>query len=193
MQCIATAVPPNKEIMGIITLINDTAIFLAINYRILGHTAVTDSLMARLRVSFGGTGLSTLSQVLLESGQHFYLIAVATNVALLVLLKLPQLSPVYHSMFSVPAFALINAMACLVFWRIKFGLISSDGTTKIPTSGRYSDFHATPNSRPLPLHYLRTDPAATKYGPRLFLNLADLARIAEIEAQILSLKDLIKR
>ncbi|KAF7334190.1 hypothetical protein MSAN_02380300 [Mycena sanguinolenta] len=92
---------------------------------------VGHSFMARLRAFFGGTGLSTLSQALLQSGQHFYLIAVVTHIALLVLLKLHQLSPVYRVMLTVPGFALINAMACQVFRRIKFGLISSDGTSKI--------------------------------------------------------------
>ncbi|KAF7334224.1 hypothetical protein MSAN_02383700 [Mycena sanguinolenta] len=93
MQCIDTVVPPNTEIIGTVALINDTAIFLAINYRLLAHSIAADSPTACLRVFFGGTGLSTLSQVLIESGQHFYLVAVTANVALLVLLNLPQLSP----------------------------------------------------------------------------------------------------
>ncbi|KAF7336004.1 hypothetical protein MSAN_02314100 [Mycena sanguinolenta] len=164
-QCIDMVVPAYTEVTGIMPLINDTAIFLAINYRILAHTIVADSAMARLRVFFGGTGLSTLSRALLESGQHFYLIAVATHVTLLVVLKLPQLTPVYHAMLSFPGFALINAMACLVFRRIKFGLISSDGVSKIPTIGLCSDFHATENPRALlPLHYRRTEPTATEFS-----------------------------
>ncbi|KAJ6490137.1 hypothetical protein C8R45DRAFT_1139244 [Mycena sanguinolenta] len=90
MQCVLTAVPAYTEVAAIMPLINDTAIFLAINYRILAHTIVADSALARLRVFFGGTGLSTLSRALLRSGQHFYFIAVATHNTLLVLLKLPR-------------------------------------------------------------------------------------------------------
>ncbi|KAJ6465729.1 hypothetical protein C8R45DRAFT_877293, partial [Mycena sanguinolenta] len=125
--CIITAVPVDIEVAVIMPLINDTAIFLAINYRILAHTIVADSFLARLRIFFGGNGLSALSQALLRGGQHFYFIAVATNVILLVLLKVPHLAVLYRDMVALPAFALVNAMACLVFRRIRFGLISSDG------------------------------------------------------------------
>ncbi|KAF7335999.1 hypothetical protein MSAN_02313600 [Mycena sanguinolenta] len=171
-QCIDTVIPGDIEATGIAPLINDTAIFFAINYRILAHTIVADSSMARLRVFFGGRGLSALSQALLESGQHFYLIAVATHVTLLIILKLPHVSPVYHAILAFPGFALVNAMACLVFRRIKFGLISSDGTSKISTTGRSSDFLAMPNSRALqicphgtlPIFLRRTDTTTTDLG-----------------------------
>ncbi|KAJ6454638.1 hypothetical protein C8R45DRAFT_1189224 [Mycena sanguinolenta] len=136
----------------IIPLVNDTAIFLAINYRILAHTMAANSLTAHLRVFFGGTGQSALSRASLQSGQHFYLIAV-THIVLLVLLKLPQFLPVYHAM---PGFVLINVMACQVFRRINFGLISSDGTSKDPVTGRSVDFHATANPR--------TDPIIARLG-----------------------------
>ncbi|KAJ6454577.1 hypothetical protein C8R45DRAFT_1082653 [Mycena sanguinolenta] len=163
-QCIDTLIPTNTEVTGIMPLINDTAIFLAITYRILDHTIVADSPMARLRAFFGGRGLSALSRALLESGQHFYLIAVATHLTLLFVLKMPQLSPVYHAMLAFPGFALVNAMACLVFRRIKFGIKSSDGTFKIPTIRVSSDFDATTNPRSLPIHYRRADPTTTEFS-----------------------------
>ncbi|KAF7336008.1 hypothetical protein MSAN_02314500 [Mycena sanguinolenta] len=153
----------NIEVSVIVPLINDTAVFLAINYRILVHMGVTDSSMARLRGFFGGTGLSALSRALLQSGQHFYLIATTAHLTLLVVMKLPQLPPVYHTMLSVPGFALVNAMACLVFRRIKFGLISSDGTFKIPTIDLPSDFPTTANPRSLPDYFRRAD--ATTLDP----------------------------
>ncbi|KAJ6454635.1 hypothetical protein C8R45DRAFT_1189209 [Mycena sanguinolenta] len=149
MQCIIATPPARTELAFIIPLINDTAIFLAINYRILAHTVVVDSSVARLRVSFGGTGLPALSQALLQSGQYFYLIAVVTHIVLLILLKLPQLSPVYHTMLAIPGLAPINVMAFQVFRRIKFGLITTDGTSNIPTIGASSGFHATANPRSL--------------------------------------------
>ncbi|KAJ6486608.1 hypothetical protein C8R45DRAFT_930245 [Mycena sanguinolenta] len=156
-QCIDTVVPGSIEASAIMPLINDTAIFFAINYRILAHIMVADSSMARLRVFFGGPGLSALSQALLQSGQHFYLIAVAAHIIFLVVLKVPQLTPAYHAMLSVPGLALVNAMARLVFRRIKFGLINSDGTSKLPTINLPSDFHATANPKSLPLYFHRTD------------------------------------
>ncbi|KAF7334225.1 hypothetical protein MSAN_02383800 [Mycena sanguinolenta] len=162
-QCINTAVPANTEVVAIMPLINDTAIFLAINYRILAHTIAADSFVARFRVFFGGTGLSALSQALLQSGQHFYLVAVAAHMALLVVVKSPQ-TPVHHAMVAVPVFALVNAMACLVFRKIKFGLISSDGTSKIATIDLHSDFHATANPRSFSLPIRQTDLITMGFG-----------------------------
>ncbi|KAF7373767.1 hypothetical protein MSAN_00588400 [Mycena sanguinolenta] len=164
MQCINTALPANIEMAAIIPLINDTAIFLAINYRILAHTIVADSFLARFRVFFGGRGLSTLSQALLRSGQHFYFIAVATHITLTVLLQLPRLTPTYRGMFTIPAFALVNAMACLVFRRIKFGLISSDGISNAPMTGLSENLHATANPMSLSLHSRRTNPTTMGSG-----------------------------
>ncbi|KAF7335982.1 hypothetical protein MSAN_02311900 [Mycena sanguinolenta] len=149
--CIDTVVPVSTEGTVIVPLINDTAIFLAITYRILAHTIVADSPMAVVtdyphyrRRYFRVASISTCD------------IAVATHIILLVALKMPHLSPVYHAMLAFPGFALVNAMACLVFRRIKFGIMSSDGTTKILTTGLSLDFHATTNPRSLPLHYRHT-------------------------------------
>ncbi|KAF7334212.1 hypothetical protein MSAN_02382500 [Mycena sanguinolenta] len=168
MQCITTAVPHTIELAAIMSLINDTAVFFAINYRILVHTIEADSSMARLRVFLGGKGLSALSRALLQSGQHFYLVAVAANVTVIIVLKLPHFPPVYRGMLSIPALALINAMACLVFRRIKFGFISSDEISKIPAIGVSSDFHATANPRSLSLHSRQTDLSTMEFGTNTF-------------------------
>ncbi|KAJ6454670.1 hypothetical protein C8R45DRAFT_915178 [Mycena sanguinolenta] len=165
MQCTTTAVPANIELSVIFLLINDTAIFLAINYRILAHTIAVDSPIIRLRAFFGGNGLSTLTQALLESGQHFYLVAVVANITLLAVF---HLNPLYPAMLATPAFSLINAMACLVFRRIKFGIISSDGMSKIPTIGVSSEFHATANHGSHALHSRRNDLATTEFQTNTF-------------------------
>ncbi|KAF7373775.1 hypothetical protein MSAN_00589200 [Mycena sanguinolenta] len=160
-QCINTTLPAHTNLSVIMPLLNDTAIFLAINYRILAHTIVADSLLARLRIFFGGAGLSKLSQALLRSGQHFYFVAVAVQITVLVFLKLPRLISTYPEMFSIPALALVNAMACLVFRRIKLGLISPDGISQLSMAGLSEDFHATANPRSLSLPSRRTDPTTT--------------------------------
>ncbi|KAJ6461009.1 hypothetical protein C8R45DRAFT_1028964 [Mycena sanguinolenta] len=165
MQCTTTAVPADVKLSVIFLLIKDTAIFLAINYRILVHTIAVDSPMTRLRAFFGGNGLSTLTQALLESGQHFYLVAVAANVTLLAVF---HLNPLYPAMIATPVFSLINAMACLVFRRIKFGFISSDGMSKIPTIGVSSEFHARVNPGSRSLHSRRNDLATTEFQTNTF-------------------------
>ncbi|KAF7335945.1 hypothetical protein MSAN_02307900 [Mycena sanguinolenta] len=157
MQCITTDVPGYVEVAAIMPLVNETAIFLAINYRILAHMMVADSSIARLRAFFGGKGLSALSRALLQSGQYFYLVAVAANATLLVAVKLPRLPPIYRAMLIIPAQALANAMACLVFRRIKLGLISSDGTFNIPTIAPSSDSHVAANPRSLSPQFHHTD------------------------------------
>ncbi|KAJ6454623.1 hypothetical protein C8R45DRAFT_1189165, partial [Mycena sanguinolenta] len=161
-QCIITVVPNNIKAAAIMPLINDTAVFLAINYRILAHTVVADSPMARLRVFLGGKKISTLSRALIQSGQHFYLVAVAANITLLASF---HLSPLFRPMLSVPAFAVVNAMACLVFRRIKFGLISSDGVSEVPMTGLSDseNFHATANPRSFPLHLHHTYPTTAEF------------------------------
>ncbi|KAJ6454659.1 hypothetical protein C8R45DRAFT_1189288, partial [Mycena sanguinolenta] len=164
-QCIITVVPNNIEAAAIMPLINDTAVFLAINYRILAHTVVADSPMARLRVFLGGKEISTLSRALIQSGQHFYLVAVAANITLLASFNF-YLSPLFRAMLSVPALAVVNAMACLVFRRIKFGLISSDGVSEVPMTGLSDreNFHATANPRSFPLHLHPTYPTTAEFS-----------------------------
>ncbi|KAF7335953.1 hypothetical protein MSAN_02308700 [Mycena sanguinolenta] len=162
-QCAVTAVGANVEFTSIMPLINDTAVFLAINYRILAHMIMEDSSTARFRVFLGGKGLSTLSQALLQTGQHFYLIAVTANGTVLVLLKLRPLSPLYHGMLAIPTMALVNAMACLVFRRIKLGLISPDGISKTHITGLSMEFHSTTDPRSS-LHPRHTNPTTTEFG-----------------------------
>ncbi|KAJ7745431.1 hypothetical protein DFH07DRAFT_942848 [Mycena maculata] len=156
--CIDTIVPPNTEAVAIVALVNDTVIFFAINYRILAHTTMADSAMDHIRIFFGGQQLSKLSRALVKGGQHFYLVALCANITLLILVKLPTVSAVYHGMFAVPALAIINAMACLVFRNIKFGLISPDNGTRASSS-----VGTGANPRSLPLHYRRTDPGAAEF------------------------------
>ncbi|KAJ6466044.1 hypothetical protein C8R47DRAFT_1056657 [Mycena vitilis] len=163
LQCMSTTVPENTESVAIMGLINDTAIFFAVNYRILAHMVVAKSLKARIDVFLGGGQLPRLSRALIQGGQHFYLIAVCTHIIHLTFLKLPNLPAVYHAMLTVPGLTLINTMACVVFRKIKFGLISSDGTTNVMATA--PDFRpATRTSPSLPLHNSRGTPGAAAFG-----------------------------
>jgi hypothetical protein len=87
-------------------------------------------------------------------------VAVCANILLLIFVKLP-ISPTFRGM-ALPVFALINAMASLVFRKIKFGLISADGTV-----GETSiNFHVATNPRSLSLQY----PPGTTENPVLPLD-----------------------
>ncbi|KAJ6473281.1 hypothetical protein C8R45DRAFT_763317, partial [Mycena sanguinolenta] len=126
LHCINSALPKNLEVVGIMSLINDTVIFFAITYRIISYTVEADSTKDIIRAFFGGGQLSRLSRTLIQSGQQFYLVAVCTNIIVIVVLWLP-VSEIYKGTVTVPAIAIINAMACLVFRKTKFGVVSADG------------------------------------------------------------------
>ncbi|KAF8168635.1 hypothetical protein K438DRAFT_1774694 [Mycena galopus ATCC 62051] len=127
MQCMVTAVPVNIEWVAIMALINDTAVFCAINYRIISFTIVANSYKDHIRAFLASHQLSKLSGALVRGGQHFYLLAVCTNILLLVIVRLPSGPPVFHAMLAAPGYSLINVMACLVYREIKFGFLTSDG------------------------------------------------------------------
>ncbi|KAJ8514908.1 hypothetical protein ONZ45_g7608 [Pleurotus djamor] len=150
MACINTVVPEYAEATLIMALINDSAVFFGITYRILAYSVIEDSFTARAKHFFGKGKMSSLPRSLLQGGQHYYLIAVLGNVVALTLLKLSYVPPVYHGMMTIPVLAIVNAMACIVFRKIKFGLISHDGTDRpVVTDGAASV---------LPAHYYRRRP-----------------------------------
>ncbi|KAG2119202.1 hypothetical protein DEU56DRAFT_137488 [Suillus clintonianus] len=152
-QCINVQVAGYIESTLIMALINDSTVLTAISYRILRNCVLEDSFKARVRTFVGGGGsIPHLSKALLRGGQHYYLIAVCGNIVILVLLKDPSVPAVYHAMCSVPIFALINAMGCIVFRNIKFGHISADGAAYIPSTDQSRSYPNRPTGNSLPLH-----------------------------------------
>ncbi|KAF7354710.1 hypothetical protein MSAN_01384800 [Mycena sanguinolenta] len=152
LHCINSALPQNLEVVGIMSLIYDTVIFFAISYRIISYTVDADSSRDLIRAFFGRGQLSKLSLTLIQSGQQFYLVAMCTNIIVLVLLWLP-VSEIYKGMITIPAIAIINAMACLVFRKTKFGIVSADGTTRATSI----DFGVTENQRSMTQEYRTTE------------------------------------
>ena len=57
----------------ILTVVNDTLVFLAISYRMVSSAMVSCTWSARARSFFTGEGLHQLSKALLQSGQVYYL------------------------------------------------------------------------------------------------------------------------
>ncbi|KAK0237765.1 hypothetical protein EDD85DRAFT_936680 [Armillaria nabsnona] len=153
-QCINVRVPEYDQVAFIFPLIFDSCTFIAITYRILLYTCINEeTARGRLRAFFG-RGVPIVSRNLLLGGQQYYLVAVCGNIVCLVLMLVPGLPSVYRAMFTVPVLAIINAMACIVFRKIKLGLITSDGTV-------LATFHAASNlarttslHRSTPLHFL---------------------------------------
>ncbi|KAJ3884368.1 hypothetical protein GG344DRAFT_28304, partial [Lentinula edodes] len=128
--CINTTVKQITELSIIMPMINDTAVFVAVTYRILSYSVYEEGMGAQVCAFFGWKKLlPSLSRNLLQGGQHYYFIALLTNVVTLVLNQLKNVPPTYHGMFTISALALINILACVVYRKIKFGLITEDGTT----------------------------------------------------------------
>ncbi|PBK79122.1 hypothetical protein ARMGADRAFT_1021713 [Armillaria gallica] len=127
-QCINVLVPEYDQIAFILPLIFDSCTFIAVTYRILLYTSINEETAhGRLRAFFG-RGVPIVSRNLLLGGQQYYLVAVCGNIVCLIFILVPGLPPMYRGMCAVPAIAVINAMACIVFRKIKLGLITSDGT-----------------------------------------------------------------
>ncbi|KAF9257380.1 hypothetical protein L218DRAFT_879655, partial [Marasmius fiardii PR-910] len=128
--CLLTRVPSYIESSAITASINDSAVFLAITYRILMNSLDKGDPSAQFK-TFIGNGrsfLPTLSKNLLRSGQQYYLVALAGNILYLLMLKLPDIPLFYPAISSFLIITIVNCMACIVYRQIKFGLITVDGT-----------------------------------------------------------------
>ncbi|KAF9257387.1 hypothetical protein L218DRAFT_802026, partial [Marasmius fiardii PR-910] len=128
--CLLTRVADYKESSGIAAVIYDSAVVLAITYRILMNSLYEGgpSVQFKTFIGNGKSLLPTLSRNLLRSGQLYYLVALAGNILNLLTLKLPDIPVFYKAISSFPVNAIVNCMACIVFRQIKFGLITVDGT-----------------------------------------------------------------
>ncbi|KAK0459935.1 hypothetical protein IW261DRAFT_1350393 [Armillaria novae-zelandiae] len=147
-QCINVRVPEYDQLSVILPLIFDSCAFIAITYRIIMLTYINEETASGRLRAFFGRGVPVLSRSLLRGGQQYYLVAVCGNVVCLVLVRVPSLPSVYRAMGTVPVFAIINALACIVFRKIKLGLITPDGTVM-------TTFHASSAAslhRSIPLH-----------------------------------------
>ncbi|TFK38667.1 hypothetical protein BDQ12DRAFT_630449 [Crucibulum laeve] len=163
-QCINTRVEQYTAATAIVQMINDTAIFLAISYKILNVSLGDESLKTRAKMFFGNGSLPVVSRLLLQSGQQYYLIAACGNIVLLVLVELPNLPDVYRGMCTIPVLAVNNLMACIVFRKIKFGLISQDGSPMVNEFKSSFSGHSTgglPSHHSNRLGIRRDDPTAS--------------------------------
>jgi len=121
--CINTAVKQYSSVGFITPTVYDTFVVIAISWRLITATAVDGSFRGRLKCFFGGQGLPALSKALLQGGQQYYFFTVGFNILTVAMVLSPSISPVFRAMFAIPNVAVTNAMACLVFRKIRFGLI----------------------------------------------------------------------
>ncbi|KAF5353965.1 hypothetical protein D9756_006954 [Leucocoprinus leucothites] len=136
---------------GIIPVIFDTFVFLAISYKIAVSYSTLD-----VKVSWGtlvsGKALPRLSRAILQGGQQYYLITAGVYIILVILLGLPSIPPIYRNMFAFPSVSLTASMACRVYRNIMLLDLSAD-TLRLPVSDinfaqqptlRYDPHHPVP-------------------------------------------------
>ncbi|KAJ7226402.1 hypothetical protein C8J57DRAFT_1731012 [Mycena rebaudengoi] len=114
---------PYAETIGLNPGLFDTAVFLAISYRLVGNTHVEyRSWRQKARAFFTGAYLPSFSKSLFMDGQLYYMITVVTNITAFILLCFPVLGPTYRSFLVVPNVMLTNMMACRVYRHTRLDL-----------------------------------------------------------------------
>ncbi|KIK55457.1 hypothetical protein GYMLUDRAFT_138129, partial [Collybiopsis luxurians FD-317 M1] len=95
----------------------DTAIFLAISYKLMSHSLTQDH---GLRARILGRNLPAFSRGMLRNGQKYYLVTILSNLTTIILAYAP-INPIYRPVPTVPNVMLTNIMACYVFRKTILG------------------------------------------------------------------------
>ncbi|KAF9257333.1 hypothetical protein L218DRAFT_949261 [Marasmius fiardii PR-910] len=133
--CIVFQVDGYAEATAIASMINDSAVFFAITYRILVNSIFEENPSSM-------PSLEMVDPFYLHSPETFFeggniTISLSGNILLLVMGKTPNLPLFYSTMCTVTVLAVTNSMACIVYRQIKFGLINVDGSIDLHSFGSF--------------------------------------------------------
>jgi len=117
--CILTTTQKYVSASIIISMVFDTLVFAVISYRIISTFGSRDDTNVWSNL-LRGVGLPKFSKTLLQSGQKYYLVTVASNVITVAVILSPTVIPTFHILFVLPNLAVVNSMACKVFREVKF-------------------------------------------------------------------------
>ncbi|KAJ3505265.1 hypothetical protein NLJ89_g7508 [Agrocybe chaxingu] len=120
-HCINVKIETYVGIAGIIPLVNDTLVFLAISWRLARISYTSNPLSGGIAAFFHGDYLPAFSRGLLQDGQAYYLTTVTTSLLTVIVCYFPLIPVIYRAMFTVPNAALMNIMACRVYRCTKSG------------------------------------------------------------------------
>ncbi|KAJ6533976.1 hypothetical protein DFH09DRAFT_1043572 [Mycena vulgaris] len=120
---------------GIIQTVYDTLIFFAISYRLVSNFRRSEEATRgeQFRAFFSGADLPAFSKALFTDGQMYYMITVVTNGVAILLVYLPNVSPVYHGVMVIPSVTLTSLMACRVYRTTKLSIPPSSWELSLPT------------------------------------------------------------
>ncbi|KAF8806082.1 hypothetical protein BYT27DRAFT_7191384 [Phlegmacium glaucopus] len=106
----------------IISLVNDTFVFLAISWRLFYNSYGPRTIRNSVRVLILGDYLPVFSKAMLQDGQFYYLITVTTSLLTVIMLFVQSISAILQAVFIVPNVVIMNIMACRVFRNTMLGL-----------------------------------------------------------------------
>ncbi|KAJ6596051.1 hypothetical protein B0H10DRAFT_2089378 [Mycena sp. CBHHK59/15] len=155
--CIVTEVASFVGASTIVITVHDTAVFLAVSYRLVSNThAVHGTLKSKLKAVFSGTSMPCFSKALYVDGQLYYMISAFSNIAVTVMVYAPHLHPAYHGLLAIPNVMLTSVMACRVYRNTKLGTVreSTDVSLAVRTIGGGS----------IPVHLSRPTRRTNIYG-----------------------------
>ncbi|KAJ6473087.1 hypothetical protein C8R45DRAFT_761049, partial [Mycena sanguinolenta] len=109
---------------AVTTTLHDTLIFLAISWRLFKnqqHVNPDRSFKASVWAFVSGQYLPQFSRAVLQDGQLYYLITVASNILALIMFYNTSIQGSHSTKFTVPNLMVANVMACHVFRNTKLG------------------------------------------------------------------------
>ncbi|KAF8142563.1 hypothetical protein K438DRAFT_1946243 [Mycena galopus ATCC 62051] len=109
--------------VGITPALFDTAVFLAISFKLVQNSQTGYSSASRVRAFITGQYLPSFSRSLLVDGQVYYMITVVSNITTAALAVLPGIGLTYRSLAGVPNVMLTSVMACRVYRHTRLNLL----------------------------------------------------------------------
>ncbi|KAF8179498.1 hypothetical protein K438DRAFT_1680489, partial [Mycena galopus ATCC 62051] len=101
----------------------DTAVFLAISFKLVENSQTEYSSASKVRAFLTGAYLPSFSRSLLVDGQVYYMITVVSNITAAVLAALPEVGLAYRSLPGLPNVMLTSAMACRIYRHTRLNLL----------------------------------------------------------------------
>ncbi|KAF7350870.1 hypothetical protein MSAN_01649100 [Mycena sanguinolenta] len=120
--CVTTKLPGTATIPVIVLTVHDTAVFVAMSYRLLANSydyeEYTGSFWRKLKAMMLGGKMHAFSKTLFRDGQYYYLITAVANLLTITMVYAPVPS-FLHGVIATPNLALTNIMAGRVYRNAK--------------------------------------------------------------------------
>ncbi|KAJ6533973.1 hypothetical protein DFH09DRAFT_122718 [Mycena vulgaris] len=134
-ECLVGQIEGYVGSAGIIQTVYDTLIFFAISYRLVSNSRRSEEVTRgeQFKAFFSGADLPAFSKALFTDGQMYYMITVVTNCVAILLVHIPNVSPLYHGLMVIPCVTLTSLMACRVYRTTKLGIPPGSWELSLPT------------------------------------------------------------